>query len=310
MEDEHRSRAAGILLGLACGDALGRPVEFRSPVQIERTHGRVTEMLADGTHGQPAGTITDDTEMALCIARSLAERETFDPEDIADRFVAWNASGPFDIGIMTANALRRIQDGESWDDAGRREWESSPEGSNAGNGSVMRCAPYAIAYRNRSDELVDVSRHSSSITHADPRCQWSCALFNLTLANLLDGDEQPLETAMAALESELPDDVRDAVRPVIECIRGERTAVELANSGYVVTTLQAGLYHGLTADSAEGAIVDAVMMGGDTDTIGAVTGAVAGARFGRDALPGRWLEPLSTRAELETLAADLIEFES
>ncbi|WP_338009356.1 ADP-ribosylglycohydrolase family protein [Natronoglomus mannanivorans] len=162
MEDQLESRACGTLLGLACGDALGRPVEFRSPHQIERTHGRITEMLADGTYGKPAGTITDDTEMALCITRSLAEHATFDPADVADRFVAWKASGPFDIGIMTANALRRIQNGESWDEAGRREWESGPEGSNAGNGSLMRCAPYAIAYRDEPDELVRVSRRSST----------------------------------------------------------------------------------------------------------------------------------------------------
>jgi ADP-ribosylglycohydrolase len=67
-------RATGVLLGLACGDALGRPVEFNSPHRIQDEHGRVTEMLADGTHRKPAGTITDDTELALCIARSLSKR--------------------------------------------------------------------------------------------------------------------------------------------------------------------------------------------------------------------------------------------
>ncbi len=80
--------ASGLLLGLGCGDALGRPVEFQSTGQIEQTHSRVTEMLAHGIHGQPAGTITDDTEMALCIARSLVEQGNFDPADVADRFVA------------------------------------------------------------------------------------------------------------------------------------------------------------------------------------------------------------------------------
>ncbi len=309
MKKNRRSRAEGMLLGLACGDALGRPVEFRSPEQIERVHGRVTEMLASGTHGQPAGTITDDTQLALCIARSLAEHGTFVPEDIADRFAAWKESGPFDIGIMTASALRQIERGEPWNEAGRRVWESSPEGSNAGNGSLMRCAPYAIAYRNQPAELVEVSRQSSSITHADPRCQWSCALFNQTLANLLNDVDQPLETAVTALEAELPDEIHEAIHPIQECVRGERTDVDLTNSGDVVTTLQAGLYHGLTAETAEEAIVDAVMMGGDTDTIGAVAGAVTGTRFGCDALPERWFGPLSVREELETLAAELLTLE-
>lgn len=309
MGDEHRCRAEGTLLGLACGDALGRPVEFEPPHRIERVHGRVTEMIADGTHGQPAGTITDDTEMALCIARSLTGHETFEPEDVAERFVDWKASGPFDIGIMTSNALGRIERGEPWDEAGHLEWESSPEGSNAGNGSLMRCAPYAIAYRTRPADLVRVSRRSSSITHADPRCQWSCALFNRVLANLLTGVERPLERAFGDLESKLPDDVREAVQAVVDYRRGERADIDLANSGYVVTTLQAGLYHGLTADTIEEAIINAVMMGGDTDTIGAVTGAVAGARFGASTLPERWLDPLPSRAELETLAVQLLQID-
>lgn len=307
--DDHRSDARGMLLGLACGDALGRPVEFQSPDRIERKHGRVTEMLSDGTHRQPAGTITDDTEMALCIARSLADNGGFNPADIADRFADWKASGPFDIGIMTSNALRRIQDGESWDEAGQNEWEASPEGSNAGNGCLMRCAPYAIAFRDDPDRLVEVSRQSSAITHADPRCQWSCALFNRTLANLLADKDRPLETAQTALESDLLEEVNQSVEPVLASRHGQRADLDLENSGYVVTTLQAGLFHGLTADSAEEAIVDAVMMGGDTDTIGAVVGAVAGTRFGVDALPERWLDSLAVRDELDTLASHLFDVE-
>ncbi|WP_114579050.1 ADP-ribosylglycohydrolase family protein [Saliphagus sp. LR7] len=308
--DDQRSRARGILLGLACGDALGRPVEFQPPDRIRRDHGRVTKMLANGTHGQPAGTITDDTEMALCIARSLADNGEFDPADIADRFVEWKASGPFDIGIMTSSALQRIQDGESWEEAGQNEWETSPEGSNAGNGSLMRCAPYAIAFRDDPDRLVEVSRQSSAITHADPRCQWSCALFNRTLANLLTDEERPLATATTALESGLPEEVLGAVEPVLESRHGQQANVDLENSGYVITTLQAGLYHGLTAGTAEEAIVDAVMMGGDTDTIGAVAGAVAGTRFGVDALPERWPDSLSARDELDMLASQLLDIDA
>ncbi len=304
-----QARARGTLLGLACGDALGRPVEFMSPNRINRKHGRVTEMLANGTHGQPAGTITDDTEMALCIARSLTEHGRFVPEDVADRFVSWKDSGPFDIGIMTANALRRIDRGEPWDEAGRQEWEARPEGSNAGNGSLMRCAPYAIAYRNRPDRLVEISRQSSSITHADPRCQWSCALFNRTLANLLTEVDQPLGTAFAELESELPDEVREAAESVLGYLQGRRDELDLENSGYVITSLQAGFFHGLTADVAKEGIIDAVMMGGDTDTIAAVTGAVVGARFGEDALPNPWLESLSVRSELECLADRLLQID-
>ncbi|MFW5950239.1 MAG: ADP-ribosylglycohydrolase family protein, partial [archaeon] len=115
--------AEGVLLGLACGDALGRPLEFTSGDEIARQHGTVTEMLADGTHGKPAGTITDDTELALRIARSLVENERFDGQDIADRFLEWFETDPFDIGLMTADALREYSRGTDWRSAGRNVWQ-------------------------------------------------------------------------------------------------------------------------------------------------------------------------------------------
>jgi len=118
-------RARGMLLGLACGDALGRPVEFTSASEISAEHGRLDEMVGHGTWNQPVRTITDDTEQALCIARSLVEHQTFSPADVADRFVAWYDSGPFDIGRMTMRSLSRLKHGDTWDDAGQHVWEQS-----------------------------------------------------------------------------------------------------------------------------------------------------------------------------------------
>ncbi|MFW6018549.1 MAG: ADP-ribosylglycohydrolase family protein, partial [Halapricum sp.] len=163
-----KDKAAGCLLGLACGDALGRPVEFKSPATIQREYGTVETMLGNGSHRQPPGTITDDTELALRIARSLVDRGEFDGADVAERFVEWYETGPFDIGGMTSDSLARLQRGASWDQAGRTVWESRPEGSNAGNGSVMRCAPYALAFADDPAYLGQVSEQSSAITHADP----------------------------------------------------------------------------------------------------------------------------------------------
>ena len=299
MLDENR--ASGAFLGLACGDALGRPVEFKTAAQIEREHGRVTEMLANGTHGQPAGTITDDTEMALCIARSLAAHEGFEPADVAERFVAWYESGPFDIGLMTADALGRIQSGVPWDEAGRQVWEQRPEGQNAGNGSVMRCVPYAVAFADEPARLAEVSRQSSAITHADPRCTYGCVVLNRTIAGFLRDGASPLGDALTAVESDAPSELLDALDAIPDGI----DASSLSSSGYVVDTLQTALYRGLTASTAEEAIVEAVNMGDDTDTVGAVAGAVAGARFGADALPERWLGELDVAADLRDLAAAL-----
>ncbi|MFC7020392.1 MULTISPECIES: ADP-ribosylglycohydrolase family protein [Haloarcula] len=296
-------QARGILLGLACGDALGRPVEFASASGISAEHGRLDEMVGYGTWNQPAGTITDDTEQALCIARSLVEHQTFDPADVADRFVAWYDSGPFDIGGMTRRSISRLQRGDAWDEAGQYIWENSPEGQNAGNGSVMRCPPLAIPYASDWDRLADVSRQSSQSTHADPRCTEGCSVLNVTVAGLLEDADTPLQDALDYVGADAPDELLAAIRPLA---RGESPDT-LATSGYVVHSLQTALHDGLFAESAEEAIVTAVNRGGDTDTIGAIAGAVAGARFGASQLPDRWLNAIDETDELEVLAERLVE---
>lgn len=299
-------KSSGALVGLGCGDALGRPVEFNSPDQISRKHGRVTELLGNGTHGQPAGTITDDTELALCIGRSLNKEGEFHPQAVVDEFVEWYESDPFDIGGLTASTLRRHAAGGDWRSIGIEDWKHLPEGRNAGNGSLMRCAPYGLAFHSTPESLIVASRVSSALTHADPRCQWSCVILNTTIAGLLHEVDLPLAEALDLAE-DAPNEVREAAATVANVVAEDNDSetIALQNSGYVVTTLQAGLYHGLTAETAEEAIVDAVMMGGDTDTLAAVTGAVAGARFGCQALPERWTTKIDAVSELKTVGRRL-----
>ncbi|UPM45324.1 ADP-ribosylglycohydrolase family protein [Halocatena salina] len=300
MDTDH---AEGVLLGLACGDALGRPVEFKSAAEIEAEHGTLREMVGHGTWRQPAGTVTDDTAQARCLARSVADRSEFDPADIADRFVEWYDTEPFDIGIMTRRSLQKLKQGVTWETAGRDVWEASAEGSNAGNGSVMRCPPLAVAYPDDPSMLGQVSRQSSEITHADPRCTYGCAVVNLTIAAVMRGDAEPLRTALNYVEPEAPEELLTALEPIA---RGDERA-SLPTSGYVIHTLQTALYDGLHTGDVETAIVRSVNRGGDTDTIGAVTGAIAGARFGATALPDRWLAAINAETELRTLAAQLMK---
>ncbi|MCD2204557.1 ADP-ribosylglycohydrolase family protein [Halobacterium sp. KA-6] len=294
-------RARGILLGLACGDALGRPVEFSSATQIEAEHGQLAEMVGYGTWNQPAGTITDDTEQALCIARSLVDHQGFDPADIAARFVAWFDSDPFDIGRMTIRSLSRLKHGAAWDEAGQTVWKQSPEGQNAGNGSVMRCPPLVIPYADTRERLAEVSRQSSQITHADPRCTYGCAVLNLTVAGLLEDVDAPLQAALKDVSSDAPEELVSSLGPLA---RGDSPAT-LNTSGYVIHSLQTAMHDALTASTAEDAIITAVNRGGETDTIGAITGAVAGARFGASQLPDRWLSTIEATTELDSLATEL-----
>jgi ADP-ribosyl-[dinitrogen reductase] hydrolase len=165
----------------------------------------------------------------------------------------------------------------------------------------MRCPPLAIAYADDPATLVRTSRESSLITHADPRCTWGSAVLNLTIAGLLQGESDPLRSALDRVRSEAPDDLLSSLEPIAN---GE-TPNALSTSGYVVHSLQTALHDSLTADSAEEAIVTAVNRGGDTDTIGAIAGAVAGARFGASELPERWLSDLDERDELEQLGSQL-----
>ncbi|CCQ34907.1 ADP-ribosyl-(dinitrogen reductase) hydrolase (plasmid) [Halorhabdus tiamatea SARL4B] len=239
--------------------------------------------------------------MALCIARSLVENGRFNGQDIADRFLEWFETDPFDIGLMTADALREYSHGTDWRSAGQEVWQHRSEGSNAGNGSVMRCAPHAIAFADEPDTLQRVSKQSSAITHYDPRCRYGCVILNQTIAGYLRGEDDPLTNALAQVEGDAPGELVETLRLVPDLIDES----DLETTGYVVHTLQTALHDALTADSAEEAIVSAVNRGGDTDTIGAVTGAVAGARFGKESLPDRWLEQLEYHEDLSLLARTL-----
>lgn len=291
-----------MLLGLACGDALGEPVEGWSAERIAAEYGTLTDFVGGRV---PPGGLTDDTEQALRLARSLAERGGFDPDDAARRFVEWFEGGPVGIGGLTRRVLRRIADGEDWRTASREVWEASPEGRNAGNGSVMRAAPVAVTYAHAPAELASASRTSSEITHYDPRCVHGCAILNRTIAGCLRDDAAPLADALAALPAEAPDELLAALEPVPDEVDPDA----LSPTGYVVDTLQAALYYALTAPDAESAVVNAVNAGGDAGTVGAVAGAVAGARFGAAGVPDRWLDELDRSDELRRLGGELAELD-
>jgi len=251
-------RSEGALLGLACGDALGRPVEFSSPGSIQRGYGTLTEMVGYGTWNKPPGTVTDDTDQMLCIARSLAENGTFDAQDVAERFVGWYESGPFDVGNMTVDALQRLRGNEeSWREVGKAVYEDlrTQPNAGAGNGSVMRCAPVAVAYSDDLDSLFHASVASSWITHADPRCIYGCALLNRVIAGLLDGEEDNIVDEAAEFCRERTDDEpgTDELFEAVQDVREIDTSA-LSNSGYVVDTLQSSLYYALTAETFEKAV--------------------------------------------------------
>ena len=298
---ERSSRARGVLLGLACGDALGAPVEFRSRDEIARLHpGGLRDFTAGGWLDVVPGETTDDTRMAVDLAMNLVETDPPDMTDLARRFAAWLRERPKDIGTTTRHAIERFIAGDAWDVAGQATVDALTPGTTASNGSLMRCAPVAIRFADDPERLRQVSIDSSRVTHAEPRCTWSCVALNQGIAHLLLGGSRAslVDAAVQRVES---DSVVEAVRAA-----AGTSASDLNGRGYVLNALSIAVWAVLTTDSLEDAVIAAVGIGDDTDTNGAVTGALAGAMYGAEAIPGRWLDLLHGRDELTSLADRLV----
>ena len=290
-------RARGVLLGLACGDALGAPVEFDSRHAIAQ---RFPEGLRDFTSGGwlnvVPGELTDDSRMAIDLAEILAVPGEPDYPALGQRFVAWMNEQPKDIGNTTRLAIQHLASEVAWDRAGYLALETRGIKGASSNGSLMRTAPVALRYFRDPARLVDVARSTSRITHAEDRCQWSCVALNQAIAHLLSTGSIAgmIEAAVAGVEN---------AEVVATIERSEsRSADDLSGSGFVLNALEIAFWAVQSTSTLEDAIVAAVMIGDDTDTNGAVTGSLAGALYGVSAIPARWLDILHERDRLESLA--------
>jgi len=268
-------RLRGVAVGAAIGDALGMPLEFGPAIPTDR--------LARTMQGGrlPAGTFTDDTELALALADSLLAHRPLDPADLAARFVAWFRAGPPDIGRHTRLTLKRIYRGEPWAAAAAAVQAENPE--SASNGSVMRCWPVSLAHWDDLGRLLADSRLQSQVTHQHPECVAGSAFVNLVIYHLVHG-VAPGEAVGRALDGADPP---SALRQAIEAAPAQPRA-ELPNSGWVRHTVESAVWGLLTTDSFEEAVVQVVNLGNDADTAGAVVGALAGAAYGLSAIPAPW----------------------
>lgn len=283
-------RARGALLGLAIGDALGAPLEFadRDEEPI------VTEMIGGGPFNLEPGEWTDDTAMALCLADSLIVRQGLDMNDLMSRFVRWWRAGEnsvtgncFDIGMTTAMALRRFE--------ATGEIVIDPDPQKAGNGSLMRLAPVAIFAGSDTELAVDLARRQSACTHGTPVCLDACAFFAELLADALQGADKRDVLGRRPIF----DDVDERLAEIALGSYRIRKRDKIRSGGFVLETLEAALWAIWHAGSFEEALVLAVNLAGDADTVGAVTGQLAGAILGASAIPERWLEKLAWREEIE-----------
>jgi ADP-ribosyl-[dinitrogen reductase] hydrolase len=294
-------RYLGCLIGLACGDALGGPVEFDTRAQMDqRFPDGLRDFIGGGWLSLLPGEVTDDTQMALDVARSLVANPDGNMDDLASRFLAWRNSDPKDIGNTTRDALDRLARGVPWNEAGEEAYRNRGPRDSAGNGAIMRCAPIAMRFRNDPERLRDVSIDVSRITHANPLCTWASVAVNQAIVALLNGAS--IAGALAGSSTGIEN---AQVRAAVD--QGTPTKREAVKSaGFVLDTLSAAYWSLQQSSSFEDAVVTAIGLGGDTDTTGAVVGALAGAHYGLAAIPGRWQSQVQYRDELAQLALDLL----
>ncbi|WP_432543062.1 ADP-ribosylglycohydrolase family protein [Kineococcus sp. SYSU DK002] len=290
MDRSHR--VMGALVGSAVGDALGAPFEFGPPHAFSArfptaARGVATEMCGGGSLGWAPGEFTDDTQMALLLAESLVENDGLDGADVFARFGRWAQAGPPDIGVQTSAVLGS---GLPWDRAAVEHVRAGHRA--AGNGSLMRTTPAAIFFaRHGRDATVDAARRISALTHGDPAAGEGCALFHEAVRALLDGGD-----ADAAIADALPLVAQEhREKWAGNCSPTWTPADATESNGAVWPTLGSALWALRNSVTFEEAVRLVVDLGGDTDTVACVTGALAGARTGITGIPVRWTSPLHGR---------------
>lgn len=264
------SKLKAAIYGLAVADAVGVPYEFKT-----RGSFVATDMVGHGTHNQPKGTWSDDTSMTLATCASIKSCGGIDTVDMLKKFRAWANDGKyaidgrvFDIGGTTSMALCRGKGGID-------EWSN-------GNGSLMRIAPLAfIDARDKEIEAV------SAITHAHGISKGACVCYVHIARELISG--KSLADVLKALDSPF------------ERLRGIAglSESEIISGGYVVTTLEAALWVLAKTDNYRDAVLKAVNLGKDTDTVAAVAGALAGIIYGIDGIPSDWMDSLRGKDIIE-----------
>lgn len=291
-----RIRIAGALYGVAIGDALGAPLEFMSKEEITRKHGRVTEMIGGGWLNVEPGEITDDTQMTLAVAEGIIENPDDPIKGIGARFIEWVKSSPKDIGgtcnMSIRGAITRSPQGtpgeEIWFEASKHTSEMNG-GRSGGNGALMRTVYPGLYYKGLLMS-VDTAGAIAQMTHWDDKSTEACYLYtemihSITEAGYDIGAWWNVDRVITGSEYSL-------------------TRIKNINpTGYVVDSFQCAIHSLTTTKTFEEAIIEAANLGGDADTIAAITGGLAGAIYGYDEIPQRWIEALTpeTRAQLDRL---------
>lgn len=284
----------GTFFGCLVGDALGAPVEFKS----RDTFPEVREMQPCLHFETPTGAFTDDGSMMLCLAAALVYMNGYhDPHTVLSHYMAWyhegymSATGHcFDIGRTTQMAL------EQFDVHGYTRARTSAEHM-AGNGSLMRIAPIPLLFGTDEEMMWKLAVNESNTTHSNKVASWCCAVWSTLVAKALKGatKEKLLETLQSL--TNVPESCERF--PALEFQK--KTRKEIESTGYVVHTMESALWAFFGTDTFEEGLIQIVNLGEDADTGGAVFGTLAGAFYGYNAIPSRWLDALQKREMVENV---------
>jgi len=292
------------IYGGVIGDALGVPHEFKTRNNFPRVNG----MEGHGAHNQEPGTWSDDTSMTLCLIETLIENG--DQDSLMRKFVKyykeayWTPFGKmFDIGITTARAIENYISGTPADKCGQ-----TGERDN-GNGALMRIAPLAFVMGDCFDfpKLVRLVEKYAVITHAHPRSTLGCIIYTGILFRLFHYDEfnRAFDIVIELCRQHLSTTKYEAEFSGYERIFRKNIKNlekrEIVSDGYVVHSLEAALWCCLRTNSFQEAVLEAVNLGGDTDTIGAITGTMAGAFYKIDGIPKNWLDAVIRKDDIADL---------
>jgi ADP-ribosylglycohydrolase len=273
VDTEILSRAEGCLLGQLAGDSLGGLVEFKTLSVIHRLYPDGVRELADGgTWDTIAGQPTDDSEMALMLARVLIKERRYDAEEARKAYVFWLNSNPFDCGGTVSAGLR-----------------GEPNPDSQANGALMRISPLGIFCWNCDLESTSrFAQQDAALTHPHPVCLQANALFAMAIAQLISHQKSPLEAYENIKLWATEMNVEKTLMKAILDAQNSVPADYLHQQGWVIIAFQNALWQLLNAPSLEEGVVDTVMRGGDTDTNAAIAGALLGAAYGRHAVPSQW----------------------
>jgi poly(ADP-ribose) glycohydrolase ARH3 len=294
-----KAKFRGALLGSAVGDALGAPVEGYPMEKVLSVYAGGCKMI----HGR----YTDDTEMMIGVAESLIENKGFNGSDMALKFIS-NYNVDRGYGSGSKEVLRRIRGGESWAEASGKLF--SGKGS-YGNGAAMRIAPVGLFYFDTTDMLWEIAYKSSNITHSHELGKAGAALQALAVALAVRGEKEDM---LLKLEEVVKTDMYKGKVGTIKALLDEeatekRVVSELGNGIEAFESVPTAIYSFLRSGNFKDSVVYAVSLGGDTDTIGAMTGAISGAYYGEAAIPKSWLERLEDgkrgKRYIKKLAEDL-----